>query len=69
MTVHTESCGRYSMQDRSAVEKATLESLLEDARELRERAEDVLRKSAETLKFAKATLRTMRSTVPSSRVA
>jgi hypothetical protein len=54
------------MQDRAAFQSATIESVLKDAQELHERAQRALRKSAEALKTAQATIKLLESEVPPS---
>lgn len=53
------------MQERAAFQSTIVESVLKDAQELHERAQQTLRKSAEALKMAKATIKLLESAVPS----
>jgi hypothetical protein len=57
------------MQDRAAFQAAIVESVLKDVQELHERAQQTLRKSAEALHMAKATIKLLEAATPSSRVA
>jgi hypothetical protein len=68
MKTHARKFG-VTMQERTAFQSAIVESVLQDAQELHERAQQTLRKSAEALKRAKATIKRLESVVPSSRIA
>jgi stress response protein YsnF len=61
-----ETVPGVNMQDRATFESAIVQSVLNDAHELHERARQTLQKSAEALKMAKVTIKLLESAVTSS---
>jgi phosphate-selective porin len=64
MEIHAKKLW-VTMQERAAFQSTIVESVLKDAQELHERAQQTLRKSAEALKMAKATIKLLESAIPS----